>query len=102
MYSASRNASVDALNLDDVDPHLAALVTDGLLDAGAELLDATALASDKDSRASGLQFHLKLVGLAGDQHIADAGGAVFLVDELADPVIFLEESRITLAGGVPA
>jgi hypothetical protein len=103
MYSANRKRiAVDTFNFDNIDPHLAAFVTDSFLDAGTKIFDAAALTSDEDSWACCFEFNFQLIGFAGDQHVADAGRAVFLVDELANPIVFLKKCRICLAGGVPA
>ena len=44
-----------------------------LLNAGTKVFDAAALTADQHTRACGLEFNFKLIGLTGDQHIADAG-----------------------------
>ena len=93
---------IHPLHFDDVDPHLPVGVAEGLLDAGAQLLDAAALTAHEHARTGGLEFHFELVGLAGDQHVADAGGGVLLVNEGPDPIILLKEDGIGLAWGVPA
>ena len=51
-----------------------------VLDAAAQLLDAAGLTANEHAGAGGLEFHLKLIGLAGDHHVADASGAFSIVD----------------------
>ena len=102
VFRQQESVGIDPFHFNHVDPHLTARITNGFLDAGAKVFDAAALAADQHAGTCSFEFHLKLIGFAGDQDIADAGGAVLLVDELADPIIFLKKGRITFAGGVPA
>jgi hypothetical protein len=93
---------VNPFNLNHVDPHLAGRIFEGGLNASAQFFDTAALASNKDTWSCGLEFNLKLVGLAGDQHVADASSGIFFVDELANPIILLKEGGIGATWGVPA
>ena len=102
VFGQQKRIAVDTFNFDNIDPHLAALVTDSFLDTGTKIFDAAALTSDEDTGACSFEFNFQLIGFAGDQHIADTCRPVFLVDELANPIVFLKKRRICLAGGVPA
>ena len=75
---------------------------DSFLDAGTKVFNAAALTSYEDTWACCFEFNFQLIGFAGDQHVANAGRTVFLVNELANPIVFLKKRRICLAGGVPA
>lgn len=92
---------IDPLDLHHVDAHLTVGITEGFLNTGAQLFNAAALTANKHAGTSGLEFNFQLIGLAGNQHIADACGAVLLVDELANAVVFLKQDWIGLTGGVP-
>ena len=102
VFGQQKRIAVDTFNFDNIDPHLAALVTDSFLDAGTKVFNAAALTSYEDTWACCFEFNFQLIGFAGDQHVANAGRTVFLVNELANPIVFLKKRRICLAGGVPA
>ena len=68
----------------------------------AKIFDAAALTANQHAWACCFELNLQLISFASDQHIADAGGAVLLVDELANPIVLLKKGGIVLAGGVPA
>jgi hypothetical protein len=68
----------------------------------AQLLDVGALLADDHARPRGVDRHPALAVRALDHDAADAGLRAFLLDELADLEILVEQLAVFLGVGVPA
>ena len=63
VFGQQKRIAVDTFNFDNIDPHLAALVTDSFLDTGTKIFDPAALTSNEDTGACSFEFNFQLIAL---------------------------------------
>jgi hypothetical protein len=73
VLSKKECVGIHTFHFNHVDPNLTARITNGLLDAAAEIFDSAALTANQHTGACRFELNLKLISFPSDQHIADAG-----------------------------